>query len=392
MTQPDLNQFWASFPAPPVQGAIGDSPQEYLAKLNRLAGLKFVWPNGHPAGQLTRLQLRELCRDPKVDVLIAYAAVMAWGGRGVDSRNYRLSLSEPSRSALTSILRQLRASKANRQEDFAAMQKASQNITGLGISFYTKLLFFFRKKADAYILDQFTAKSAKLLLEPCQVVLTTSGYPHPDNIPAAYVWFCAAAEALGSSRTPPPTWTGEQVEQAMFDIRGGKWRKYIRSIYGSATTKRVREPKVAPQSSVLPTACHRLAAMIGKAHTSAYKTGSELPGAHPRAGVSSPVRLHCNIRDGVSWQYAVQKGGIHAQVFIPKQQRSRYDCLRSFLGVSDHDFGDGIVGTGFKNGKTCSLKLTVHRGANAPESEWGSLAEESVSAMNRLFTRVCENI
>lgn len=32
-----------------------------------------------------------------MNVLIAYAAVMAWGGRGVDSPNYRLSLSQESR-------------------------------------------------------------------------------------------------------------------------------------------------------------------------------------------------------------------------------------------------------------------------------------------------------
>ena len=392
MAQPDIHQFWASFPAPPVQGAIGDSPQKYLAELNRLAGLKLVWPNGHPLGQLTRLQLRKLCRDPKVDVLIAYASVMAWGGRGVDRRNYRLSLSKPSRRALIAILTQLRASQRRRQDDFDAMQKAAENIKGLGISFYTKLLFFFRKKDDAYILDQFTAKSAKLLFDPCQIVLNSSDYPDPDNTPASYEWFCATVEAMGRGRTPPPTWTGEQVEQAMFDVRGGVWRKYLRSIYGSATTKRVKKPNAGPQSSVLPTSRHRLAAMIAKAHGSAYKTGRELPGAHARARLSSPVRVHCCTRDGVSWQYAVQNGGIHAQVFLPKQQRARYDSLRSFLGVSDHDFGDGIVGTGFKNGKTCSLKLTVPRGASAPEREWGSLAEESISAMNRLFTQVCEHI
>ena len=392
MSKKHNKKFRGCFPTPPAQPAVGDSPQVYLEKLNTLCRPALAWPKAHPKGQLTRTQLRKLCRDTKVDVLIAYAAVMAWGGRGVNSPNYRLSLSGPSRTALIAILKQLRASPQTRQADFYAMQRAAENIKGLGISFYTKLLFFFREKDDSYILDQFTAKSAKLLFDPCQIVLNSSGYPDPDNTPASYEWFCASAEAMGGGRTPPPTWTGEQVEQAMFDVRGGVWRKYIRSIYGSATKKRVREPKVAPQSSVLPPACHRLAAMIAKTHASAYKTGSELPGAHPRAGVSSPVRVHCSIRDGVSWQYAVQKDGIHAQVFIPKQQRSRYDSLRTFLGVSDHDFGDGIVGTGFKNGKTCSLKLTVHRGTNAPESEWGSLAKESVSAMNRLFTRVCENI
>lgn len=389
MAQFDLDLFWASFPTPPAQGAIGDSPQDYLAKLNTLCSLTLAWPAAHPTGQLTRLQLRDLCRDPKVDVLIAYAAVMAWGGRGVDSRNYRLSLSKASRAALIPILKQLRASKASRQEDFDAMKQAAQNITGLGISFYTKLLFFLRKEADAYILDQFTAKSATLLFDPCQVVLTPSGYPDPDTAPAAYAWFCAAAEALGSSRMPPPIWTGEVTEQAMFDVRGGAWRKYLRSIYGKAGTKKPMPPK-APAPA--PVGDDSLPARVARAHAAAYRAGCELPGANPQIGNVPPIRVHCSLSDGVIWQYAFQKNCIHAEVFIPTQHAARYDALRCFLGVSDHDFGDCIVGNGAKNGRTRSLKLTLERGLSAPEREWNDIAKQAVSAMDVIFNRVCENL
>ena len=247
-----ITKFWTCFPTPPAQPAVGDSPQAYLNKLNSLCGLTLAWPGAHPTGQLTRNQLRAVCRDTNVDVLIAYAAVMAWGGRGVDSRNYRLSLSVKSRPHLTSILEQLRTSEKSRQADFVDMQQAAENIKGLGISFYTKLLFFFREEADAYILDQFTAKSAKLLFDPCQIVLNSSGYPDPDNTPASYEWFCASAEAMGRGRTPPPTWTGEQVEQAMFDVRGGVWRKYLRSIYGKAGSKKTQKSKTPPPTPPAP--------------------------------------------------------------------------------------------------------------------------------------------
>jgi len=232
MSQEHIDNFWNSFPTLPDQPAVGDNPQVYLTKLNQLCNCTFAWPGAHPIGQLTRIQLRNLCRDPEVHILIAYAAVMAWGGRGVDSRNYRLSLSQSCREALIGILTRLRASDQNRQTDFADMQHAAENIKGLGISFYTKLLFFFRKTADAYILDQFTAKSAKLLFAPCQIVLNSSGYPDACNKPASYEWFCSKVELMGASRTSPPIWSGEQVEQAMFDFRGGVWRKYLRSIYG----------------------------------------------------------------------------------------------------------------------------------------------------------------
>jgi len=402
MSQLHIDKFWGCFPNPPAQPAVGDSPQVYLDKLNTLCGLSLVWPTSHPTGQLKRPELRILCRDTDVDVLIAYAAVMAWGGRGVHSPNYRLSLSKQSRTHLIKILKSLRASAANRQDDFAAMQKAAASIKGLGISFYTKLLFFFRQKPDAYILDQFTAKSAKLLFDPCQVVLTTSGYPHADNTPEAYEWFCAAAEKLAASRTPPPAWTGEQVEQAMFNVRGGAWRQYLRSIYGKNGSKRPKQVKASPPKPPAPSRATADAAPAGpgggdslpsrvaKAHAAAYRGGCEIPGAYPQVGDASPLRVHCSLIDGVVWQYAFQQTSIHAEVFIPARHVARYDALREFLGVAGHDFDDGIVGNGAKNGRTRSIKLTVPRGLNASPGEWNEIARQAVAAMTTLFDRVSE--
>lgn len=403
MSQDHLDQFWKCFPDPPAQSAVGDSPQEYLAKLNELCSLSFAWPQNHPTGRLTRPQLRALCRDDEVDVLIAYAAVMAWGGRGVDSRNYRLSLSETSRSAIITVLNKLRHSNSNRQNDFDVMQQAARSIKGLGISFYTKLLFFFREKADAYILDQFTAKSAKVLFSPCEIVLTTSGYPHPDNTPTAYEWFCNAIETLGSSRRPTLSWTGEEVEQAMFDVRGGRWRNHLRSIFGKTERKSVKKPNGLPAISpavnsvakkdIQALACgESLPGRILKAHSAAYQAGCELPGVVPQIGASHPVRMHCSIVDGVIWQYSIQRKSIHAEVFVPARHITRYDALRLFMGVEEHDFGDGIYGNGAKNGKTRSLKVSVGRGLDSPQTEWDEIAKQAVSAMSTLFDRVCENL
>ena len=406
MSKKHNKKFRGCFPTPPAQPAVGDSPQVYLKKLNTLCRPALAWPKAHPKGQLTRTQLRKLCRDTKVDVLIAYAAVMAWGGRGVNSPNYRLSLSGPSRTALIAILKQLRISPQTRQADFDAMQRAAENIKGLGISFYTKLLFFFRKKDDSYILDQFTAKSAKLLFDPCQIVLNSSGYPAPDNTPASYEWFCASAEAMGRGRTPPPTWTGEQVEQAMFDVRGGVWRKYLRSIYGKAGSKKTQKsktppptppapPHIAAGAAPAPGGGDSLPSRVANAHAVAYQAGIELPGANPQVNPprpGQPIRVHCSLIDGVIWQYAFQKNSIHAEVFIPRHHIARYDALRAFLGVDEDDFGDGILGNGAKNGKTRSIKLTIPRGLNAPPNEWDEIAQLAVAAMTTLFDRVSEII
>lgn len=409
---PHIPHFWSCFPTLPAQPAIGHSPQVYLEKLNSLCGLQFSWPANHPVGHLNRPTLRALCRDTTVDVLIAYAAVMAWGGRGVDSRNYRLSLSEESRPHLTSILEQLRTSEKSRQDDFADMQNAAAMINGLGISFYTKLLFFFRRNADAYILDQFTAKSATLLFDPCRVVLNSSGYPHPDNTPESYEWFCASAEAMGAGRAMPPTWSGEQMEQAMFDVRGGTWRKYLRSIFGKAGAKKSKKTKVSPPkitppipplaeppvpegAAPAPGDGDSLPVRVAVAHAHSYQDGVELPGANPQVNPhrqGHPLRVHCSLIDGVFWQYAFHKSRLHAEVFIPKQSIARYDALRAFLGVANHDFGDGIHGNGAKNGLTRSIKLTISRGLDAPQNEWDEIAQQAVAAMATLFNRVSEVI
>ncbi len=404
MSQVHIRKFWESFPTTPDQPAVGHSPQDYLEKLNTICGLRFVWPAAYPPGKLTRPELRKLCRDTKVDVLVAYAAVMAWGGRGVDSRNYRLSLEAQSRKNLGVILEALRKSTNDRQKDFEEMKRAAANIKGLGISFYTKLLFFFRKKPDAYILDQFTAKSSSLLFDPCPVILTTSGYPDPNTTPESYESFCSNVEALAKSPQQPTVWTAEQIEQAMFDVRGGTWRKHIRSVYGKATTKRTNQPKVLPAVRKISTMAPKgitpaaaigndsLPALVASVHAKAYRASRELPGEQPQLGTAIPVRVHCRQIDGVDWQYAFHQTKLHAEVFIPAKHVARYNALRKYLGVTDHNFGDGIRGNGAKNGKTRSIKLTVPQGLNAPQNDWHAIADQAVDAMAILFDRVCEHL
>jgi hypothetical protein len=394
-----LRTFWACFPQAPNQPPVGNSPQTYLDELNEICGLSLSWPRQPPEDRLNRSQLRTLCRDRQVDVLVAYAAVMAWGGRNL--YNYRLSLSNRSRRPLVGMLKGLRDSSQGRCEDFARAQKAATEIKGLGISFYTKLLFFLRKEPDAYILDQFTAKSARLLFDDCQVELNSSGFPDPKTTPEAYERFCDAAEALAASRIPPAAWTGEQVEQAMFDVRDGAWRKHLRSIYGKNGSRRTKQDKAPPPTTPRATVeagtaaldgSDSLPARVARAHAVAYQNGEELPGSSPTPTEAPPIRVHCRLFDGVIWQYTFQKKSVHAQVFIPSRHIGRYNELRSHLGVSDHHFGDGIHGSGEKGGKTRSLRKTVDQGLDAHPGQWDTIAKEAVAAMSIMFQRLSENL
>jgi len=172
--------------------------------------------------------VRKVCRDPNVHVLEAYAVAMAWGGQWKDW--FLSSIQSP---RLERELKRLRSENHSRQEDFAKIAEAAREIKGLGISFFTKLLFFFRPKADAYILDQFTAKSM-VLLRP-GVVWVRGHMPAADTLPEAYENFCRSCDELAFGLS---CGSGEAVERAMFDHRNGRWRAIVRSHYPRNGRKR----------------------------------------------------------------------------------------------------------------------------------------------------------
>jgi hypothetical protein len=385
-----LDKLLEFVPDRPKQRAVGDSPRAYLDRLNEITQLDLNGPPGVSAGAISRGEIQSLAQDNKVDSLVLYAAVMGWGGRGKDSRNYRTSLEGASLKNLRVALDQLRNSRATRQQDFADIQKATSSIRGLGISFYTKLLYFLRQQRagdrPAYILDQFTAKSARLLFLGCPIQLTAGGYPHPDTKPADYEWFCAALEALGRHIDPQNPWTGEQVEIALFDERSGDWRKYVRSFFAAKSPQRARSS--SPDSLPSPTLAQSLAlaGLIAAEHLKAYSDGTELPPLN--GSVTATAKINCGNLKGLNWQYVVIRKEVRAAVYIPSSQRARYDALRKFLGVRDHEFGDGIRGTGFKDGRSCTLSLPIPRGSQTAED----LARQAVAGMSELFTTVAEII
>lgn len=221
------NTLYSIHPAPPTQNPTGRNPQSYLHEAGNLhPQLVNQLPNLHlpPGGLLDRHMVRRICLNPNVHVLAAYAVAMAWGGQ--DMGYFRTSVGSAN---LPGLLLQLRGSVNNRAADFAITQTAAAAIHGLGISYYTKLLYFFRPSPDAYILDQWTVKSARLLFHPCGVHMR-GDLPDPNTTPVQYEWFCAELDSLAPRLWPAnPGASGEAAEVAIFDEgRGrGEWRKYV---------------------------------------------------------------------------------------------------------------------------------------------------------------------
>lgn len=226
-----IDLLHAGHPFPPLYVAVGESPLNYLNRLPAPA-LHIASVAGYPIGApINRAVLRQICLDPQVTPLAKYACIMAWGGQLFG--NFDQSVLAP---GLEPLIQALLASANNRQIDFQNTQVASAAIPGLGISFYTKLLFFLRPIQDAYMLDQWTAKSILLLQFPPVIRLGprgTNGFyrAHPNTTQIEYERFCQAVEALRGVLWPVgvPT-NGEQVEMAMFDRSepDGFWRGFVK--------------------------------------------------------------------------------------------------------------------------------------------------------------------
>ena len=225
------------YSGPPQQGRIGGKPLSYID--NELpdnhgpytTSVEFIPEGGKRA--LDRSEVREVSHNPRIHPLVIYACIMAWGGRNFS--NYRLSLDGLGARKVIDLVTHLRVSKETRQKDFAYTQRAANEISGLGISFYTKLLFFLRKEPDAYIFDQWTAKSGTVLFPRAKINLTRSGYPDPETSPETYEAFCLALESC----TGPGGWgeawkTGEEVERTIFDGQRGQWRSWLKNLFNKA--------------------------------------------------------------------------------------------------------------------------------------------------------------
>lgn len=241
------NALFSVHPAPPAQGPVGNSPTSYLAILGQIH--PHLPAAGHligaPAHQVDRVFVRNVCQNLQVHCLAAYAVAMAWGGQ---NRNYfRTSLQS---AALPILLNHLRNSKGSRQSDFDTAKTAAASISGLGISYFTKLLYFFRPGTDAYVLDQWTAKSAKLLFHPSSQVGLNGHYPSPSTTGTEYEWFCSQLDTLAGRLWPAVAGaTGEAAETAIFDKGYGKgaWRSYVEAHF--------EHPEVAHKIGVQGAAC-----------------------------------------------------------------------------------------------------------------------------------------
>jgi hypothetical protein len=138
----------------------GKAPARWVSSLK----ISFEDPNNLIDRSISRSELINLWRDPNISTETCFLSTMAWGGM---KAGHGRSIWATRKDWLP-VCEQLRAGIIpNRVEAFEAFRllRHGGKLPGMGPAYFTKVLFFARPIQDAYILDQWTARSMLTLVE-----------------------------------------------------------------------------------------------------------------------------------------------------------------------------------------------------------------------------------
>jgi hypothetical protein len=211
-------------------GPVGRAPAAWAHGL----GLERI-PNQEslPEHPLDRNQVREICRNPQHPVLFAYVVAMAWGGQGLGPTRRHAITAWEQRDRLQPILETLRAGGLTREQAYALFLKDG-GIKGLGPSYFTKLMFFFRPMANSVptgdgrehpVLDQWVGKSVNLLTGRIVVPLI-GGVPSGKNEPRVYAEYCEVVDDI-AHRLGIEAHEAEEKMMSRGGRKPGGWRQYV---------------------------------------------------------------------------------------------------------------------------------------------------------------------
>jgi hypothetical protein len=224
---PFNKKHWDVFKSIPFkeQGAVGDIPLDWIKR----HGIQEV-PNSIklPNKQLSRTEVREICLNKKNPVLFGYVCAMAWGvqGRGPNGSK-PVQKAWENREKIALSLEKIRSGGLTSSESYDLFTGSNASLY-LGPSYFTKLIYFFRpeKETQAYIMDQWTAKSVNLLTGR-KVVKIHNSSPLKSNSGKNYKDFCAEIDRMALLMGTK----GDKVEQMLFS-KGYRppepWRKYVK--------------------------------------------------------------------------------------------------------------------------------------------------------------------
>ena len=210
---------------------IGQDDTGYIGS-NSLKWAKFVLPKKEfdlkLDNRFTRDKLFDYCKDFNNDNLNVLVAILSWGGM---HRSNGKILFENHKTVLD-LVEKLRTKKYNtREEAFLDFynKRVQNDLPGLGIGYYTKLICFLSPHLNGYIMDQWAGKSINLLLNRKIVGLTAEWVSEDRNDVNTYKEFCTKIDELSKILECD----GFEAEKRIFSVGNGKglWRNYLKENY-----------------------------------------------------------------------------------------------------------------------------------------------------------------
>jgi len=177
------------------QGPVGRAPAAWLATVAKLDARCMPLIEASPRLFHERHSpetLRRFYLATEVTSLECFVACMAWGGMRYDHGAQALQ----ARQQWLGLISKVRTSILPREELFEKfLALRPDQLPHVGIAYFTKLLHFLRRGPDAYILDQWTAKSVNLLTGR-GVVHLMGNWVDDSNTARGYEKFCTVIECL----------------------------------------------------------------------------------------------------------------------------------------------------------------------------------------------------
>lgn len=124
----------------------------------------------YPDVTSTKPEVKAMVADKSNSSLKLMFYILSWGGIVNRANNpkilyKKLSTDKVARTEVAKVLQQMRYGSMTNQQAFDAFQSLRKKgyLPGLGVSFFTKVIYFLRPGKSAFILDQWTAKAMNYL-------------------------------------------------------------------------------------------------------------------------------------------------------------------------------------------------------------------------------------
>jgi hypothetical protein len=172
--------------------------------------------------KLNRSELADITNSGVYNLDLKVIAILSWGGM---RRNHARELFAKDTSAFEDIERIQKAKdRKNAFKEYMSIRE--QGLTkGLGIAYFTKLIWFLTPVLKGYIMDQWLAKSVNLIYGK-EIVHISNNWVSDKNTEHNYETYCQCVEEIAKQLNCEP----QEAEERMFSHGGrnkGEWRKKL---------------------------------------------------------------------------------------------------------------------------------------------------------------------